>query len=321
MAEKDIGEKLLEDYEDVFADIINVLAFHGKRLIKPSQIAGGPTASRYKDAQGKLREQIRDVVKFDRRKTMLAVFGLENQTEEDAHMVFRVMGYDYSSYRYQLDRKRKRLSPVITLVLHFGMTRWKGPKDVLSAVRKDLPYGEYLEENVMNPRIKVVDVAFLPKEVREQFTSDFKIVADYFCAVREKRADDIRFNQQEIIHVAEILDFFAIFGRDKRFSECKPILEEKVKKGGKINMCIVMDYAEKQGEKKGIRRGRRQGRREGLIPLWRLIQEGTVTMEQAAQASNITVEAFRKKLKQCGLEQPGGQNDDNAKTAQERKTI
>ena len=86
-------------------------------------------------------------------------------------------------------------------------------------------------------------------------------------------------------------------------------------------MCIVMDYAEKQGEKKGIRRGRRQGRREGLIPLWRLIQEGTVTMEQAAQASNITVEAFRKKLKQCGLEQPGGQNDDNAKTAQERKTI
>ena len=56
MAEKDIGEKLLEDYEEVFADIINVLAFHGERLLKPERLAAGPTVSRYKDAQGSLRE-------------------------------------------------------------------------------------------------------------------------------------------------------------------------------------------------------------------------------------------------------------------------
>ena len=56
MAEKDIGEKLLEDYEEVFADIINVLAFHGERLLKPERLAAGPTVSRYKDAQGGLRE-------------------------------------------------------------------------------------------------------------------------------------------------------------------------------------------------------------------------------------------------------------------------
>ena len=243
MAEKDIGEKLLEDYEEVFADIINVLAFHGERLLKPERLAAGPTVSRYKDAQGGLREQLRDVVKFDQGKTVLSVLGLENQTSEDAHMVFRVMGYDYSSYRYQLDRERKKLSPVITLVLHFGMTRWKGPKDVLSAVRKDLPYGKYLEENMMNPRIKVVDVAFLPREVREQFTSDFRIVAEYFCAVREKRMEEIRFNQQEIWHVEEMLDFFAIFGKDKRFSECKPVLAKQAKEGGRISMCVVMERA------------------------------------------------------------------------------
>ncbi len=33
MAEKDIAEKLLFDYEDVFSDIINVLIF-GKDMIK-----------------------------------------------------------------------------------------------------------------------------------------------------------------------------------------------------------------------------------------------------------------------------------------------
>ena len=306
MAEKDIGEKLLEDYEEVFADIINVLAFHGERLLKPERLAAGPTVSRYKDAQGGLWEQLRDVVKFDQGKTVLSVLGLENQTSEDAHMVFRVMGYDYSSYRYQLDRERKKLSPVITLVLHFGMTRWKGPKDVLSAVRKDLPYGKYLEENMMNPRIKVVDVAFLPREVREQFTSDFRIVAEYFCAVREKRMEEIRFNQQEIWHVEEMLDFFAIFGKDKRFSECKPVLAKQAKEGGRISMCVVMDYAEKQGEKrgekKGLKLGRRQGRekeqRKGYGNLWQAIENQVITLQQAAGICKMSVEEFQEKLKE-----------------------
>lgn len=51
MGKKDLGEKLLEDYADVFADIINVLIFHGKRLLKEDDIVDGPTASRYKDAE------------------------------------------------------------------------------------------------------------------------------------------------------------------------------------------------------------------------------------------------------------------------------
>ena len=34
MAEKDLSEKLLEEYDDVFADIVNVLLFHGKREVK-----------------------------------------------------------------------------------------------------------------------------------------------------------------------------------------------------------------------------------------------------------------------------------------------
>ena len=33
MGQKDSSEKLLEDYSDVFADIVNVLLFHGERKI------------------------------------------------------------------------------------------------------------------------------------------------------------------------------------------------------------------------------------------------------------------------------------------------
>ena len=36
MGEKDMSEKILEDYNDVFSDIVNVLLFHGQELIEPS---------------------------------------------------------------------------------------------------------------------------------------------------------------------------------------------------------------------------------------------------------------------------------------------
>lgn len=41
VAEKDIAEKTLEGYNDVFADIANVLLFNGRRLIKPDDLEIG----------------------------------------------------------------------------------------------------------------------------------------------------------------------------------------------------------------------------------------------------------------------------------------
>lgn len=249
MGKKDLGEKLLEDYADVFADIVNVLIFHGKRLLKEEDIVDGPTASRYKDAEESIREHVRDIVKFDKRQTTLAIFGIENQSRVDKDMVFRVMGYDYSAYRKQIDSGEKKY-PVFTLVLNFGMNIWDGPRDVISALDHGLPYAEYYEEFLSNPKIHVVDVAYLSKEVREQFTSDFRIVAEYFSAVREKREEELRYSRQEIKHVEEILDFFKVFAKDERFAECKPVIVEKAKKGA-VCMCTVMDYAERQGIEKG----------------------------------------------------------------------
>ena len=38
MAEKDITEKQLASYNDVFADIVNVLLFDGERLVKEDEL-------------------------------------------------------------------------------------------------------------------------------------------------------------------------------------------------------------------------------------------------------------------------------------------
>lgn len=80
MAEKDIAEKTLEAYNDVFADIVNVLLFQGKPLVKEDDLEEESTYSSYK-ADGKLHAQERDVAKYWRSGLVrIAFYGFENQT-------------------------------------------------------------------------------------------------------------------------------------------------------------------------------------------------------------------------------------------------
>lgn len=85
MAEKDISEKLLEDYNDVFADIVNVLLFDGEEVIKPDELEQTSGLSQYKADAGRLHQQERDISKFWTRGGLrLALCGLENQTAPDS---------------------------------------------------------------------------------------------------------------------------------------------------------------------------------------------------------------------------------------------
>ena len=81
MGEKDMSEKILEDYNDVFSDIVNVLLFHGQELIEPSALESISVHSQYKGEDAKLHEQERDVAKkWKRYNVQLAIIGIENQT-------------------------------------------------------------------------------------------------------------------------------------------------------------------------------------------------------------------------------------------------
>lgn len=48
MGEKDLSEKILADYNDVFADIVNVLLFNGECKIKESQLENTSVHSMYR---------------------------------------------------------------------------------------------------------------------------------------------------------------------------------------------------------------------------------------------------------------------------------
>ena len=116
---RDMTEKHLEAYNDVFADIVNVLLFGGRRRIDPGDLRDTKARSLYK-ADGKLREQERDVSKlWVSEGVVISLIGFENQTEVDRDMPLRVFGYEGADYRSQLSVKGRR-HPVVTLVLYFG---------------------------------------------------------------------------------------------------------------------------------------------------------------------------------------------------------
>ena len=62
MGEKDIAEKILLAYNDVFSDIINVLLFGGQEIIRENDLEDQITGSAYK-TDGKLHEIDWDVAK------------------------------------------------------------------------------------------------------------------------------------------------------------------------------------------------------------------------------------------------------------------
>ena len=103
MGGKDIAEKALEAYDDVFSDIVNVLLFGGEQLVKEDELTEAAPLSVYKDDGGRLREQERDISKFWKDgRIRICLYGLENQTDIDVDMPLRVISYDGAGYRSQL---------------------------------------------------------------------------------------------------------------------------------------------------------------------------------------------------------------------------
>ncbi len=238
MAEKDISEKILESYNDVFADIVNVLLFDGKIVIRPDELTDRNTRDAYK-ADGKLREIERDVAKqWTKSNIRIACIGLENQTIADADMPMRVIGYDGAEYRAQLNRGSERY-PVVTLVLYFGTDRhWDKARSLYEAL--DIP--EDFKPYVQDYRINLYEIAYLNPETVKKFRSDFRIVADYF--VQKRMNGDYQPSAEKIDHVQAVLQLLRVMTNDYRFEE----IANNSQEGEITNMCEVLDKIEAKKE-------------------------------------------------------------------------
>ena len=257
MAQKDASQKVLESYNDVFSDIVNVLLFKGRKVLSEEELEDQAPRSYYK-ADGKIHEIERDVAKrWKNGNIRVACIGFENQTASDPDMPLRVIGYDGAEYRAQLLNKQAVHYPVVTLVLYFGhKQRWSGPQTLKE--RLDIP--KEFDEYVNDYKIHVFEIAFMdPKEVN-LFQSDFRVVADYFVQKREN--GDYEPSLQDLAHVQETLQLLSIMTNDHRFEEVYNEASD-AQKGEMRNMCEILDKIENRGRAEGIAEGIAKGIAKG----------------------------------------------------------
>ena len=254
---KDIAQKMLERYNDVFADIVNVLLFNGKRIVDEGALTDTPVDSALK-IDGEIHSQDRDVAKYWKNSQInIALFGLENQTVPDKLMPMRVIGYDGAEYKKQVleENRYKKKYPVITLVLYMGYDRnWKYSNSLLDLLEVD----ENLKPYVSDYRINVFEIAFLDREKIELFKSDFRMLADYLYQMRT--TNSYKGDESNIKHVDEILMLMSAMSGFKNVENIIKVAHER-----KVsNMKGFFELAEEKGLEKGLELGRTEGREEGL---------------------------------------------------------
>ena len=270
MGEKDILEKKLLMFNDVFADFVNGIMFDGKDVVKEDELVDLSGWSHYKGDDSKHRFQDRDVVKlWKKENVVISLIGIENQDIPDKNMVFRVLSYDGASYRTQLveeeSRKRKKNSgidgelqdifPVITFVIYYGEEEWRHE----TTLHKRLNLDSELKHYVSDYSINLIDLKKLSEDDINKFKKDFKLIADYMVKGSKHKADRIDLNHPE--EVSELI--LRLTGEELPF-------EVACEEGGK-NMEKFFEPMFERAEARGEARGKARGKAEGENCLARLI--------------------------------------------------
>lgn len=276
--EKDITEKQLEFYPDIAADIVNGICFNGRQEIKAEDIQIYPGNEIIMDASGKHRERMRDVLyQIKLLDICVAYVGVENQSDVDNTMPLRVMGMNLGNYMrqvrgYQSENRKKnalpvtrqiydhqKLIPVVNLVLNFGKP-WDGPKSLWDML--DEEKREYMSDYITDYPIHIIDFRGNPG-LYQNFHSDFRLLAQYLDAKGDRgRMEELRRNNQKIIHLTEFLDVMNALGYDKRYLKMKEEFADKGKED--VTMCELLDMCMEEGLEKGMRQGIERGAR-GII--------------------------------------------------------
>jgi hypothetical protein len=198
-------------------------------------------------------------------------------------MPLRNFGYEGASYRSQLDSRE--LYPVVTLVLYFGtQERWTEPRTLKGLV--NVP--DYLDKYVNDIKINVYEIAWLDDETINKFTSDFRLVAQFFVDKR-KGLKEIMKDETTIKHVDAVLKLLSAMTGDNEYEEIILTGEGRI-----TNMCEIAQSLINQGREEGLKNGLIEGAVTALA--W-LVREGRLTIAEAAQHAGMSEETFTENMK------------------------
>ena len=282
MGAKDLAEKNLLQYKDVFSDIVNVNLFGGRCYVSAEELSREPGELITKAvSDDKLRQLQMDVPMKCKKDNINFFLCLENQSDKNNIMPVRDMGYQHAKYMEQIkevkESNRKtgnypkpmtkelndsqKLSPVITLVLNYSQKEWEKPRCLNDMLKFPEDMKCELEPWIPSYSVCVINLASQSETTIRQYQSDFKYIVRYLsCGNDRKKLDEyFQTTEFELDHPEAFLDWLSAVTNDTRYRKAKELIEETEGKGGKINMCVLLDMYEERGEARGEARGIEKG--------------------------------------------------------------
>ena len=282
MGAKDLAEKNLLQYKDVFSDIVNVNLFGGRCYVSAEELSREPGELITKSvSDGKLCQLQMDVPMKCKKDNINFFLCLENQSDKNNVMPVRDMGYQHAKYMEQIKEAKEsnrktgnypnpmtkelndsqKLSPVITLVLNYSQNKWEKPRCLNDMLKFPEDMKCELEPWIPSYSVCVINLASQPVTTISQYQSDFKYIVRYLsCGNDRKKLDEyFQTTEFELDHPEAFLDWLSAVANDTRYRKAKELIQKNEGKGGKINMCVLLDMYEERGEARGIEKGIAQG--------------------------------------------------------------
>ena len=247
MGQKDLTEKYFLLYPDVFADTLNGLAYAGREVVRAEDLLPAPSESFYHVKQGKLADQFSDVSMFEIKDGSIRIqYIMENEVQAKARTILRKAGYEGALYRRQLENEET--FPIVSLLLYWGLVSWNQPVSIKEFFQ-EADLDESTWKYITNEKLHVYLMARLPKQVRNRFRSDMRIVVDYLAERQNYKP-----TAQKLVHPEALLLMLKALTNDDRYMEMLTALTEEEKKG-EITMCELLDKYENRGIQKGLQQG------------------------------------------------------------------
>ena len=233
----------------------------------------------------------------------IVLIGIEAQTDVHYAMPVKTMMYDALNYGDQVNEAKKRhqknkdyksseeflsgftqddkLTPVITITLYLGTTKWDGPRSLIEMMpqmdERIFPLINDYKINLLNP-LELTDFSMFETGLRPLFevlknASDERKLNDLITT------DDI-FKKVDVETIAA-MNLFA--GTDIEYEE-----KEEV-----INVCKAWEDHKKLGIQQGENR-----------MLFTLVTKGKLDIDTAAEEAGVSVSEFEKLMSEAGYKVP-----------------
>ena len=302
----------------VFADAFNYLIYGGKAVVDPKQLQELDTTEialpfGTQDAEGKPLEEAvqkyRDVLKSAIIKqddaAAYILLGIENQTDIHYAMPVRNIIYDALQYGKQVADiaakhrardgdakghsrgeylsgfyKEDKITPVITLVLHFGANEWDGPLSLHEMMAVQDPA---LLHFVQDYQLHLIDPAKLSAEDLGRFSSSLREVIGYikYSKDKERLSEFLTDNPRMLLEANAARVIKAVTNTPLEIPEGAEV----------IDVCKAVEEMMNESEERGE-----------LRMLVKQVRKGRITIEQAAEDANMTVEQFETVMENTPLQ-------------------